>query len=160
VDALNSPEDGARELADDEPGDARRLREANEELWAANAALGSELQAIRAALDDRARPIAALRAGTAPAGSMLAQLARAHDEERARHGEAERSLRVRVEQLEWELGQLRERERELEAGLQRTIALRDQAGHERDEARRALEELRGRAVFRAAARLSSRRANR
>ena len=157
MEALNAAADDGRDPADEDSGELRRLREANEELWATNSALGTELSAIRAALADRARPVAALRAGTAPAGSLLAALARERDEEAMRHQQAEYDLRLQVELLEHELGRLRTRERELEAGLQQTIALRDHAGHERDETRRALEAIKSRAVVRLALRFTSRR---
>ena len=138
-------------------GRLRALELANRELWARNNELGRQLAELRDQLGDDLPPLSAARIGAVPAGSALAQLARDEEAERARAAEAQRQLRLRIEQLEWELG---ERVRALDAEIQRVGGERDAAARDRDLASRELDTLKGRRAVRVALRLADLRRGR
>jgi hypothetical protein len=159
--AINVPEDDSaaalalpRVRACGAPVAVRRLREleqANAELWTTNRELGRQLSELRVQLHGGVPPMSAARLGPVPAGSALARIAREQDAARAAAEEREHQLRLRIEHLEWELG---ERVRQLDAEIQRVGAERDANGHERDIALRELDGLRGRRAARAVLQLA------
>jgi hypothetical protein len=124
------------------PVHVRRLRElelANAELWTTNRELGRQLRELRVQLHGGVPPMSAARIGATTAGSALARIAREQDAAREAADERERELRLRIEQLEWDL---RERVRALDAEVQRVGGERDDNARERDLATRELERLR------------------
>jgi hypothetical protein len=169
--AINVPEDASaavlglpRVRACAAPVDVQRLGQlelANAELWTTNRELGRQLAELRKQLQGGVPPMSAARMGAVPAGSALARIAREQDGARADAEKREHELRVRIEHLEWELG---ERVRVLDAELQQVGAERDAIARERhaiarerDLATREVEglrELRERRAVRAALRLA------